>query len=40
MELAEILKPRETVDYELFSIVIHSGDAVKGHYYCYIYDEY
>ena len=34
-ELVEMLKEGPYV-YELFSIMIHSGSAIGGHYYAYI----
>lgn len=29
----------ESFEYQLFSVVVHSGSATKGHYYCYILKE-
>lgn len=34
-QLVEVLKEGPYV-YELFSIMIHSGSAIGGHYYAYI----
>lgn len=31
-----VLNDQENIEYELFSIMIHSGSAIGGHYYAYI----
>lgn len=38
LQAADPDHPNSTLDYELFSILVHSGGALGGHYYCYIKD--
>lgn len=35
-EIEKAHQPDPSLDYELFSIMIHSGSATGGHYYAYI----
>lgn len=35
-EIERVVAPDPNFDYELFSIMIHSGSATGGHYYAYI----
>lgn len=35
-EIEKAHQPDSSLDYELFSIMIHSGSATGGHYYAYI----
>ena len=38
LQVADADHPNSALDYELFSILVHSGGALGGHYYCYIKD--